>query len=93
MDGGPNMQEAKLYVGNLSYSVTQEQLQELFAQYGTVVEATVIESKGFGFVQFDTPEAAEKAKEALNGQEFQSRALKIDNARPPKKREQSGSRW
>ncbi|MCX5868542.1 MAG: RNA-binding protein [Proteobacteria bacterium] len=76
------MQYSKLYVGNLPYSVTSAKLAELFGAHGEVKEITVIEGKGFGFVEMSSPAEAEKAKEALNGQEYEGRALKIDEARP-----------
>ena len=59
------MQGSRLYVGNLKYSVTEGQLQELFSTYGTVKDVTVLEGKGFGFVEMSASEEAEKAKEAL----------------------------
>jgi len=80
------MQENKLYVGNLKYSVTKEELQKKFEEFGTVTEVNIIEGKGFGFVEMSSPEEAAKAKESLNGQEFSGRVLKIDNAKPPKPR-------
>ncbi|KPJ59403.1 MAG: RNA-binding protein [Latescibacteria bacterium DG_63] len=81
------MQGSKLYVGNLSYSATNEQLQELFAGHGEVRQVNVIEGKGFGFVEMSSAEEAEKAKEALNGTEFLGRTLRVDEARPPRNRE------
>ncbi len=81
------MQGSKLYVGNLGYAVTNEQLQELFNNYGGVKEVNIIEGKGFGFVEMTDTEAAEKAKEALDGSEFEGRTLKVDEARPPKDRQ------
>ncbi len=81
------MQGSKLYVGNLSYSATNEQLQELFAAHGEVKQVNVIEGKGFGFVEMSSAEEAEKAKEALNGTEFLGRTLRVDEARPPRNRE------
>lgn len=80
------MQESKLYVGNLAYSVTEEQLQKLFSEYGEVKSVKIIEGKGFGFVEMGTNEEAEKAKEALNEKEYEGRTLRIDEARPPKKK-------
>ena len=80
------MQGNKLYVGNLNYSVTDEQLSGLFSQFGEVKEARVIEGKGFGFVEMSSSEEAERAKEALNEQEFKERKLRVDEARPPKPR-------
>ncbi|MBN1523916.1 MAG: RNA-binding protein [Spirochaetales bacterium] len=76
------MKGKKLYVGNLNYDCTSEQLQELFSTYGTVESAKVIERKGFGFIEMSTEAEAEEAQNALNGQDFQGRPLKIDEARP-----------
>jgi RNA recognition motif-containing protein len=80
------MQGSKVYVGNLNYSVNNEQLEELFANHGTVKSVNIIEGKGFGFVEMSTPEEAENAKQALNDTEFNGRPLKIDEARPQKPR-------
>lgn len=76
----------KLYVGNLPYSVSEEELKEFFAAYGTVVSVRVIEGKGFGFVEMETVEEAETAREELNGKELKGRTMRIDEARPPKPR-------
>ena len=84
------MSGTRLYVGNLSYSVTNEQLGELFAPHGTPKEISVIEGKGFAFVEMATPEEADKAREALNGADYKGRALRIDEARPRKDREGGG---
>jgi len=78
------MQGNKLYVGNLSYSATREQLEDLFAKYGEVKQVTIIEGRGFGFVEMADSSEAEKAKEELNGTEFKGRPLRIDEARPPR---------
>ncbi len=78
----------KLYVGNLDYATTGEQLGELFAQAGTVSEAVVISdkysgrSKGFGFVTMGNDEEAKKAIEMFNGKDFQGRNLVVNEARP-----------
>ncbi|RXE55312.1 RNA-binding protein [Methanoculleus taiwanensis] len=80
------MESNKLYVGNLTYSVNEEQLNELFSQYGEVKEVRVIERKGFGFVEMGSPEEAEKAKEALNETVYEGRTLRIDEARPQQPR-------
>lgn len=80
------MPGSKLYVGNLNYAVTNEQLEELFAGYGEVKSVNIIEGKGFGFVELSSPEEAEKAKEALNGSEFEGRTMKVDEARPRRDR-------
>ncbi len=84
------MQGSKLFVGNLSYSVTSEELAELFSNHGEVKEAKVIEGKGFGFVEMGSQTEAENAKQALNGTEFSGRSLNVDEARPPKSRDQRG---
>ncbi|MFH1846319.1 MAG: RNA-binding protein [Candidatus Omnitrophota bacterium] len=84
------MEESRLYVGNLKYSVTGEELQGLFSEYGEVKDVVVMQGKGFAFVEMAESEAAEKAKEALNGQDFQGRILRIDAARPRRERERGG---
>ena len=78
------MEGSKLYVGNLSYSVTDGDLKELFSPHGEVKQVNVIEGRGFGFVEMSSPAEAEKAKEALDGSDFQGRTLKFDIARPPR---------
>ncbi len=80
------MQGSKLYVGNLSYSVTSEHLEGLFSNHGEVKQINIIEGRGFGFVEMSSPEEAEKAKEALNGTDLEGRTLKVDEARPPRER-------
>ncbi|HEX8746438.1 MAG TPA: RNA-binding protein [Pyrinomonadaceae bacterium] len=78
----------KLYVGNLSFRTTQEDLRELFAQAGTVESASVIEdretgrSRGFGFVEMATQEEALAAIEQFNGKDFNGRNLTVNEARP-----------
>ena len=82
----------KLYVGNLDYGTVGDQLTELFAQAGKVVEATVIidrysgRSKGFGFVEMSSEQEAKKAIEMLNGKEMQGRKLIVNEARPQQPR-------
>lgn len=80
------MQGHKLYVGNLDYSITHEELKELFSNYGEVKYVKLIEDRGFGFVEMSNQQEAEKAKEALNGTEFKGRLLKVNEARPQKNR-------
>jgi RNA recognition motif-containing protein len=80
------MQGSKLYVGNLDYYITNNQLEELFAQHGTVKEVKIIEGKGFGFVEMSSPAEAEAAQKALDGAEFKERTLKVDEARPREER-------
>jgi RNA recognition motif-containing protein len=76
------MQNSRLYVGNLSYSTVSTELEQLFSSHGETKEVKIIEGKGFGFVEMSSAAEAEKAKEALDGYEFQGRALKVDEARP-----------
>ena len=76
------MQGKKLYVGNLNYSVTKDELSELFAEFGEVVEVTIIDGKGFGFVEMSETSEAENAMADLNGKEFKGRTMKVDEARP-----------
>ena len=77
-----SMQGKKLYVGNLDYSVTKDELSELFAEFGEVVEVTIIDGKGFGFVEMSEPAEAEKAMGDLNGKDLKGRSMKVDEARP-----------
>ena len=86
------MQGSKLYVGNLTYSVTNSELEDLFSTYGEVIEVNIIEGRGFGFVELANPSGAEKAKEALNGTEFKGRTLRVDEARPSRRREKRNYR-
>jgi cold-inducible RNA-binding protein len=85
----------KLYVGNLSFSTSSEDLQQLFAQAGTVETATVIEdretgrSRGFGFVEMANKEEGQKAIEQFNGTDLNGRNLTVNEARP---REDRGNR-
>jgi len=76
------MEGKKLYVGNLDYSVTKDDLSELFAEFGEVVEVTIIDGKGFGFVEMSEPAEAENAMSDLNGKDLKGRSLKVDEARP-----------
>ena len=80
------MQGSKLYVGNFSYSTTNEKLEKLFSQYGQVKSANVIGDKGFGFVEMSSTSEAEKAQEALDGSDFDGRTLKVNEARPQRER-------
>jgi len=87
----------KLYVGSLPYKTTQEDLQELFSQAGTVSTATVISdkfsgrSKGFGFVEMASDEEAAKAIEMFNGHEMDGRAIVVNEARPLQPRAPRGN--
>jgi RNA recognition motif-containing protein len=86
----------KLYVGSLPYSTTEQQLSELFSQYGSVQSAKVItdrytgQSRGFGFVEMSTGEEAQKAIAALHGSEMGGRTLVVNEARPQEKRAYGG---
>lgn len=83
-----------LYVGNLPYNTTADDLREAFSQYGTVSRAQVVSdretgrSRGFGFVEMDS--GAEEAIEALNGAPFQGRTLTVNEARPREERPRNG---
>jgi RNA recognition motif-containing protein len=89
--------ESKLYVGNLPYDVTEEDLRGLFAQAGEVKEVALItdratgRSKGFGFVEMATQADAEKAIQTLNNHDLGGRALKVSMARPREERGAGGS--
>ena len=78
----------KIYVGNMNYDTTEQELSNLFGQYGTVASARIIvdrytdRSKGFGFVEFSTPEEAAAAIEGMNGKDLDGRELKVNEARP-----------
>ena len=78
----------KLYVGNLSYGISDSDLEQLFSQHGTVQSAQVImdrdtgRSKGFGFVEMGSDQEAQTAIQALNGKEVEGRALTVNEARP-----------
>ena len=78
----------RLFVGGLPYTVTDDQLRTLFADAGTVTDAKVItdrhtgRSKGFGFVEMETDEAADKAVEMFNGYEWEGRKIAVNPARP-----------
>jgi hypothetical protein len=88
--------ENKLYVGNLSYTTTDQDLHELFSQAGTVTSAMVMtdrdsgRSKGFGFVEMSSAEEAQKAITLFNGKEFQQRPLTVNVARPKEDRKFGG---
>ncbi|UCF70848.1 MAG: RNA-binding protein [candidate division WOR-3 bacterium] len=77
------MGSSKLYVGNISYSATADELKELFTQYGEVKNINLLEGRGYGFVEMSSAEEATKAKNALNGSTFKGRTLKVDEARQP----------
>ena len=95
----------KLYVGNLSYAVTQQALQTTFSQHGTVESVNLIadrdtgRSKGFGFVEMRTDSEASAAISALNGTDLDGRPMKVNEANPQQRRSDrdrgrsGGNRW
>jgi len=86
----------KLYVGGLAYSVTDKELEALFAELGKVVSAVVIkdrdsgQSKGFGFVEMDDVKEAQNAIKELNGKEVSGRSIMVNQARPQEERRPGG---
>jgi RNA recognition motif-containing protein len=86
----------KLFVGNLSFNTTENDLQDAFAAHGTVVETNLMMDKmsgrprGFAFITMSTPEEAQKAIDALNGKELDGRALTVNIARPREERPPGG---
>lgn len=95
-DTAPNPR--KLFVGNLPFRMTDAELEEMFAPFGEIVSVKIItdrqtgRSKGFAFVEYAAEDAAEKAIEALHGQDVDGRALVVNVARPPQPREDRGGR-
>jgi RNA recognition motif-containing protein len=86
----------KLFVGNLSFKTTENDLQDAFAAHGTVVETNLMmdrmtgRPRGFAFVSMSSPEEAQKAIDALHGKEFDGRALTVNIARPREERPPGG---
>jgi RNA recognition motif-containing protein len=89
---GKKLMSMKLYVGNLSFDTSKNELQTLFAQTGTVESVSVIEdretgrSRGYGFIEMSTKEEGAAAIEKLNGQELGGRFLKVNEAKPRERR-------
>jgi len=85
----------KIYVGNMNYATTEDQLSELFGQYGSVLSVNIINDretnrpKGFGFVEMEEEDSAEAAISALNGQEYDGRSLRVNEALERKPRRDS----
>ncbi len=79
-----------IYAGNLNYSLTEEELEKVFAEYGEVASVKIIrdkytdQSKGFGFIEMSDDAAAQKAIDELNGTEVKGRELRVNQARPPR---------
>jgi len=88
----------KLYVGNLAYSVTSESLEQMFLEFGTVTSAQVIQdretgrSKGFGFVEMQTDDAAQRAISGMHEKQLDGRALTVNEAKPRESGGGGGSR-
>ena len=86
----------KLFVGNLSFNVTENQLEDTFAAHGTVVEANLMmdrmtgRPRGFGFVTMSNQDEAQKAIDALNGKDLEGRAMTVNIARPREERPAGG---
>ena len=86
----------KLFVGNLSFNTSQNQLQEAFSQHGVVVEVALMldretgRSRGFAFVTMDTEESAQAAIQAMSGAQLDGRALTVNEAKPKEERPRSG---
>ena len=87
-----SMQSSKLYVGNFNYSTVDSQLEKIFSPFGQIISVAVIGNKGFGFVEMSSPAEALKAKEALDGSDFEGRTLKVNEARPQSSRPDRSSR-
>jgi RNA recognition motif-containing protein len=89
----------KIYVGNLSYSVTDEELGKIFSEFGEVASVNIIEdhesgrSKGFGFVEMPNQKEAEEAINQLNEKEIKGRNIKVNQARPREERPRRRSRY
>src|SRR5215471_7898931 len=86
----------KLYVGNLSYNTSEDELRDAFAEYGEVASAKIItdretgRSKGFGFIEFADDEVAKRAMTSMNGAQLGGRALTVNEARPQAERPRGG---
>lgn len=86
------MSQARLFVGNLSYQTGENDLQDYFAQAGTIKSVNLMmdkitgKSRGFAFVEFSTPEEAQKAIEQFHNKDFQGRAITVNVARPREER-------
>ena len=89
----------KIYVGNLSYSTSEQDIRSAFSQYGTVDSADIItdrgtgRSKGFGFVEMDVDSEGQAAIDALNGKDMDGRILNVNVAKPREERPQRSSRY
>ncbi len=92
------MSQARLFVGNLSYQTAENDLQDYFAQVGPVKSVNLMmdrvtgKSRGFAFIEFSTPEEAQKAIEQFHNKDFQGRAITVNVARPREERAPRGDR-
>ena len=83
----------KMYVGNISYNATEEELRELFSEYGEIESLKIMKdkftdrSKGFGFIEMANEEDAKKAITTLNGKDFMGKSLRVAEARPQQKQQ------
>jgi cold-inducible RNA-binding protein len=95
-DSGVKIMSAKLFVGNVDFKVTENDLQDAFTAFGTVVEANLVTDRttgrprGFAFVTMSSPEEAQKAIEGLNGKDMAGRAIAVSIARPREERPSGG---
>lgn len=95
-DDSSQVNPRKLFVGNITFNVTEQQLTDLFAEYGELVEVKMIfdratgRPKGIAFVEYASEEDAQKAMEATNGMDFEGRNLMVNVARPFQPRERTG---
>lgn len=93
MQDEPTQNPKKLFVGNLPFSMTEDGVTQLFAEYGEIAEIKLVldretqRSRGFAFVEYAEEESAQKAIEALHGQEIEGRELVVNVARPPRPRQ------
>jgi len=89
----------KLYVGNLSYTTSEDGLRNLFSGFGTVASAKIIydretnNSKGFGFIEMGSDDEANAAIAGTNGREFEGRQLRVNEAMDKPRRERGGGNW
>jgi RNA recognition motif-containing protein len=93
------MSSMNLYVGNLAFQTTENQLKDLFSQYGEVLSAQIIsdrysgQSRGFGFVEMSSRNEGEKSINELNGQMIDSRQIRVSEAKPRADRRDRGGRY
>ena len=93
------MSGTNIYVGNISYDMTESEIRDLFAPFGSVTSVNVITDrdsgrpKGFAFVEMDSPESAQKAIDGLNGVDAKGRKLNVNEARPRTSKPRENRRW